>query len=70
MLFDDTAHPRLRGKFAAKPMTPDQKKAHATLPIKRASITIKGSGGSQPGGDMKRSYSKKGKMNTGSKRSV
>ncbi len=67
-IFEEASHPRQRGKFAAKPLTPSEAKKHATVPIKKVKGGIKSAGSSpQQGGDLYRSKQGKGKMNTGKK---
>ena len=64
--FEEDKHPRDKGKFSSKPLSADEKKAHAAVPVKRAGIRVKT--GSRPqGGDLKRVWNNKGKMNTGKK---
>lgn len=59
MNYDESKHPRLKGKFASKNMSPADKKAHAVVPIKLAGITPKTEATATPVGDYK--SKKKGK---------
>jgi hypothetical protein len=65
-IYDESKHRRAHGKFATKPLSPADKKSHAVVPVKK--IAIKVTGTSKPTiGDLHRSTTKKGKMNTGKK---
>jgi hypothetical protein len=62
-IFNESLHPRRRGKFGTKPLSPGDAKLHAVTPVKKAAIHT----GATQVGALNRRKDQKAKMNTGKK---